>query len=90
MPRPEVVVAAAALAGRSRRNLPGVFLGEDLLAWLILAIGGALCIGNVLAVVRPPATAKEGELERAPVGRSVTMAAIGLVAAVWAIASLLR
>ncbi len=85
-----MVVAAAAPPGRPRRNLPGVFLGEDLLAWLILAIGGALCIGNVLAVVRPPATTKEGELERAPIGRSVTMAAIGLVAAVWAIASLLK
>jgi hypothetical protein len=84
------LVAAAAPLARLRRNLPGVFLGEDLLAWLILALGGALCVGNVLAVVRPPATAKDGELQRAPVGRSITMAAIGLVAAIWAIASLLK
>ena len=32
----------------------GVFLGEDLLAWLILALGGALAVGNLLAVLRPP------------------------------------
>ena len=39
-----------------------MFLGEDLLAWLVLAIGGALCVGNVLALVRPPEAPKEGEL----------------------------
>ena len=66
-----------------------MFLGEDLLAWLVLAIGGALCVGNVLALVRPPEAPKEGELERAPVARSVAMALMGLVAAIWALASLL-
>ncbi|MCB1017117.1 MAG: hypothetical protein KDB10_18665 [Acidimicrobiales bacterium] len=65
-----------------------MFLGEDLLAWLVLAIGGALCVGNVLALVRPPEAPKEGELERAPIGRSVVMAVVGGVAAVWALASL--
>jgi len=65
-----------------------VFLGEDLLAWLVLAIGGALCVGNVLALVRPPEAPKEGELERAPIGRSVVMAVVGGVAAIWALASL--
>lgn len=67
----------------------GVFLGQDLLAWLVLAFGGALAVGNALALLRPPPQAKEGELTRAPVGRTVTMAAVGLIAAVWAIASLL-
>jgi hypothetical protein len=66
-----------------------VFLGEDLLAWLVLAIGGALCVGNVLALVRPPESPKEGELERAPVGRSVVMAVLGGLAAVWALGSLI-
>lgn len=66
-----------------------VFLGEDLLAWLVLALGAALCVGNVLALVRPPANRREGELERAPVGRSLVMALIGLVAAVWALGSLI-
>lgn len=66
-----------------------VFLGEDLLAWLVLALGAALCVGNVLALVRPPANRREGELERAPVGRSLIMALVGLVAAVWALGSLI-
>jgi hypothetical protein len=65
-----------------------VFLGDDLLAWLVLALGGALCAGNVMAILRPPATAKPGDLGRAPIGRSVLMAAIGFIAAVWALASL--
>jgi hypothetical protein len=66
-----------------------VFLGENLLPLLVLALGGALLVGNVLAVVRPPEQTREGELERAPVARSLGMAVVGLVAAVWALASLL-
>jgi hypothetical protein len=66
-----------------------MFLGDQLLAYLVLAMGGALLVGNVLALVKPPPEAKEGELERAPVARSLVMAGIGLIAAVWAIASLL-
>jgi len=64
-------------------------LGDDLLAWLVLALGGALLVGNVLAILRPPGRPEEGALERAPIGRSVAMAVVGLVAAVWALASLL-
>ena len=66
-----------------------MFLGDNLLAWLLLALGGALLVGNVLALVRPPAEAGEGDLRRAPTGRSLLMAGIGLVAAVWALASLI-
>ena len=65
-----------------------MFLGEDLLPYLVLALGGALAVGNLLALVRPPEQRREGELERAPVGRSVVMGLVGLLAAVWAIASL--
>lgn len=66
-----------------------MFLGEDLLAYLVLAFGGALFAGNLMAVVRPPQhQLDEGNLERAPVARSLTFAAIGLVAAIWALASL--
>jgi len=65
-----------------------VFLGDQLLAYLVLALGGALLVGNVLALVKPPPAAKEGELAEAPVARSLVMAGIGLIAAVWAIASL--
>jgi hypothetical protein len=64
------------------------FLGEDLLAWLVLAVGGALVVGNVLALVRPPPAPREGDLRRAPVGRSLVMVGIGAIAAVWAVASL--
>jgi hypothetical protein len=67
-----------------------MFLGEDLLAWLVLALGGALCVGNVLAIVRPPARPTgEGDLTRAPVGRSIVMAAVGFLAAMWGLASLI-
>ena len=65
-----------------------MFLGEDLLPYLVLALGTALVVGNGMALVRPPRQAKEGELARAPVARSVVMIAIGFVAAVWAVASL--
>ncbi|MDX2378668.1 MAG: hypothetical protein QNM02_02775 [Acidimicrobiia bacterium] len=67
-----------------------MFLGEDLLAYLVLAVGGALFVGNLLAVVRPPERQLEDtHLERAPVGRSLLYAGIGLVAAIWALASLI-
>ena len=66
-----------------------MFLGEDLLAYLVLAIGGAMAVGSVAALVRPPTQRGEGDLEQAPVARSLVFAAIGLVGAVWALASLI-
>ena len=63
-------------------------LGDDL-PLLVLALGAALFVGNVLALVRPPAKADDGDLRRAPPLRSLVMAGIGLVAAVWALASIL-
>ncbi len=63
-------------------------LGDDLLQYLVLAMGGALLVGNVLALVNPPPDPKEGDLERAPKARSIVMAMIGLVATVWALGSL--
>jgi hypothetical protein len=66
-----------------------VFLGDDLLAWLVLAVGGALFIGNVVAIVRPPDKPQDDALERAPLARSLLMAAIGFVGAVWALATLI-
>jgi hypothetical protein len=65
-----------------------LFLGEDLLPLLVLALGGALAVGNLVALVRPPRQSRPGELTRAPVGRSLIMLAVGLVAAIWAVASL--
>jgi len=64
-----------------------VLLGDDLLAYLILALGAALFAGNLMALVKPPPP-KEGDLAKAPVGRSLLMGLVGLVAAVWALASL--
>ncbi len=67
-----------------------MFLGEDLLAWLVLAFGGAMFVGNVAAVFRPrEAPREEGELTQAPKARSLAMALLGLVAAVWALFTLL-
>lgn len=66
-----------------------MFLGADLLAWLTLAFGAALFVGNLLAIVKPPERQlDDASLERAPVVRSAIFAAIGLVAAIWALASL--
>ncbi len=71
-----------------------MFLGEDLLAYLVLALGGAMCVGSVLAIVRPPSATKKpkhasDDLDRAPIARTITMALVGGVAAAWALVSLL-
>jgi hypothetical protein len=63
--------------------------GEVLLPLLVLALGAAMAVGSALALVRPRAEVPEGELEKAPVGRSAVMIAVGTLAAVWALASLL-
>jgi hypothetical protein len=72
----------------SKDNGNTLLLGDSLLPWLLLALGGALFVGNVMAIVRPPPQPRPGELKKAPVARSATMAVVGLVAAVWALASL--
>ena len=57
-----------------------MFLGEDLLQWLLLALGGALFAGNVLAIVRPPAEQDDDDaLERAPLVRSLVYAGLGVI-----------
>jgi hypothetical protein len=66
-----------------------MFLGEDLLAYLVLAIGGAMAVGSIAAVVRPPTNRSEGDLDQAPIARSLLFAAVGLVGAIWALASLI-
>jgi hypothetical protein len=66
-----------------------LLLGDNLLPLLVLAIGGAMAVGSILALVRPPAApARSGDLARAPIARTVTFAAVGLLAALWAFASL--
>jgi hypothetical protein len=66
-----------------------LFLGENLLAWLVLALGGALAVGTAVALVRPPGSPTEGDLSRPPVARSLVMIAVGAIAALWALASLI-
>jgi len=66
----------------------GLLGGPDLLVLIVLALGAAMLVGNVMALLRPPTRTKDGELERAPVLRSAVMAGVGAIAALWAIASL--
>lgn len=90
---------------------PELFLGEDLLAWLVLAFGGALVVGNVAALLRPPShlrgssgpsgkpgkPGKPGKAGKADdagadgpsVARSAVMIIVGLLAAIWGLASLI-
>jgi hypothetical protein len=65
-------------------------LGGDPIPWLVLALGAALAIGTGLALVRGQGDAADGELTRPPTGRSVVMIGIGLIAALWALASLIK
>ena len=67
-----------------------LFLGDNLLAYMLLAFGGAMAVGNVMALVRPPERPKKDtDLEKAPVVRSAVFAVIGAIAALWALASLI-
>ncbi len=65
-----------------------MFLGDDLLPFLTLALGGALAVGTTLALLRPRTEVVDGELLRPPLGRSLIQIVIGLVASIWAIATL--
>ena len=70
-----------------------LFFDDSLLPWLLLAFGAAMVVGNVAALVRPPA-ARPGELderrEPPPFGRTVALIVIGALAAIWAVASLVQ
>lgn len=65
-----------------------MFPVEQLLPLLVLALGGAMLVGPFLALVRPRAEVRAGELERPPVGRSLAFMAIGLIGVLWAVATL--
>ena len=67
-----------------------MLLGDDLLPLIVLALGAAMVVGPVLALVRPREDVRDGELERPPVGRTLLFAAVGLACAAWAVASLVR
>ena len=65
-----------------------MFPVDELLPLLVLAIGGAMLVGPLLALVRPRAQVRPGELERPPLGRSLAFMAVGLVGVVWSVATL--
>ena len=67
-----------------------MFLGQNLLAWLVLALGASMAAGNLAALLRPrPQRRDPSDLDRAPLGRSILYIIVGSVAALWAVASLL-
>ncbi len=61
---------------------------EQLLPMLTLAVGGALAVGTVLALVRPREEHVDGELENPPLVRSLLQIAIGVFASIWALVTL--
>jgi len=67
-----------------------VFLGQNLLAWLVLALGASMAGGNLAALLRPrPNRRDPTDLDRPPLGRSILYFVVVSFAPVWAIASLL-
>ncbi len=62
--------------------------GPNLLVLLVMALGLALCVGNLAALSRPRRGVRPGELRQAPRGRSLAMAAVGLLVFLWGLASL--
>ena len=49
----------------------GLLGGPDLLVWIVLALGAAMVVGNLLAIFRPPPRPQEDDLATAPVARSI-------------------
>ena len=68
---------------------------DEVLRELFVAVGAALFVGNLFALLRrrAPASAAPSEdahaLPKAPVGRTLTFMALGFVMAFWGLASLL-
>lgn len=63
-------------------------LGENFFPLLTLALGAALAGGNIVAFIRPPPNLVEGSLDAPRKGRSFIQIAIGLMACIWAVATL--
>jgi hypothetical protein len=82
-----IVTAQPNLEREFRSSFRMAAAGDNFLAWLTLAIGAALAGGTGLAVLRPQE--RDGEVVRAPVGRSLIQITIGTLATVWALATLL-
>ncbi len=69
------------------------FLGldSDLLTYLLLAFGAAMIVGNLAALIRPPAPEPGHGTERVrpPIGRTLVFVGIGAIATIWAGVSLI-
>lgn len=63
-------------------------LGDNFLAYLTLALGAALALGNGLALLRPRRN-DAGVVEKAPLGRSLVQITVGGLAAIWSVATIL-
>ena len=74
--------------------------GPEIITFLLLALGGALAVGNIAALINPegprkrrqdipPPPGAPDEPAKPQLGRSVVMIAVGLVIVIWAIASLI-
>ena len=67
-----------------------MLFGQNLLAWLVLALGASMAAGNLLALLRPRQQRRDPtDLDKAPLARSILYIVVGSVAAIWALASLL-
>jgi len=70
----------------------GDFTGQ-VLRELVAAMGGALFVGNLMALIRRRRDQNDdaagGDLARAPVARTIVYVVVGFVVMVWGIASLL-
>lgn len=84
-----VEILSASSAGVLAADGGTMFLGDDLIPYLVLAVGGALLVGNLAAMVRPRHVGEGGKPVRASARRAVPLALVGLVAAIWALATLL-
>jgi hypothetical protein len=66
---------------------------DEVLRELLVAMGAALFVGNVMALARrrvPASVPEEGHaLPQAPLARTVTYLVIGFVVAFWGVASLI-
>jgi hypothetical protein len=65
---------------------------DEVLRELLVAMGAALFLGNLLALIRrraPASLAEEGRaLPQAPLGRTFAYLLVGFLVALWGIASL--
>ncbi len=70
---------------------------DEVMREIVLALGAALFLANAFALVRRRADARRAaagnqtaDLAQAPLARTVTYMLIGLIVAIWALASMLN